>query len=575
VTLLVRCIFCGREVPNNKILCEGCSSALCEICGSKLARGYCAICGRIICDECSEMIGYARVCKDCLREYPEITDYESLRRFQFTRLLYQKPKKLSLKNVLNFGKEEMNEGYIFLRIGLDDFDSPYGLCTTYLGAHIALKLTELGFNFVDYPYLVRLNPNIPWKTRGNAAISLSLSVSKDKLKDVRDIVLRHIHTFVIPEFKKTQPAVAFYYSPIPKIPYTLKRIYYQALRDLTTLHEVIKLASSISYGVIEVWAEDKSSRGIIGALAAVGAEFKDYTFELLAYRKKEKWAEERFVDARSVKWMDDFLGNSLTFDNIDGDRILITPRGPDPVLFGIRGDIPEALFLGFNWLKHEDIDLWCLYKTNQGTNAHIVKIPSLCLAKPYQTIRTRVRVDKVAKEKGKVILNVSDNFTCAKVIFYRPAGKMRKLAEDLKEGDWVEIVGTIVDRDENCWIINAEEFIIIELSPLETHRNPFCPKCGRRLISGGKDSLRCPSCGFKMSKKTKLIMLTSRKLKEGFRIIPPSKAHRHLTMPLTREHFSEFKRRKIFPEYLIHPFCGRSKIPLSQLKRTRTLLDKV
>ena len=26
--------------------------------------------------------------------------------------------------------------------------------------------------FIDYPLLVRLNPNIPWKTRGNAAVCL-------------------------------------------------------------------------------------------------------------------------------------------------------------------------------------------------------------------------------------------------------------------------------------------------------------------------------------------------------------------------------------------------------------------
>jgi tRNA(Ile2)-agmatinylcytidine synthase len=28
--------------------------------------------------------------------------------------------------------------------------------------------------FVDYPKLIRLNPNVPWKTRGNGAVALTL-----------------------------------------------------------------------------------------------------------------------------------------------------------------------------------------------------------------------------------------------------------------------------------------------------------------------------------------------------------------------------------------------------------------
>ena len=30
------------------------------------------------------------------------------------------------------------------------------------------------FDLVDYPRLVRLNPNVPWKTRGNGAVALTL-----------------------------------------------------------------------------------------------------------------------------------------------------------------------------------------------------------------------------------------------------------------------------------------------------------------------------------------------------------------------------------------------------------------
>ena len=56
-------------------------------------------------------------------------------------------------------------------IGIDDTDSKTEMCTTYLTIEI-LKTSNL--DLVGYPNLVRLNPNIPLKTRGNAAISITL-----------------------------------------------------------------------------------------------------------------------------------------------------------------------------------------------------------------------------------------------------------------------------------------------------------------------------------------------------------------------------------------------------------------
>ena len=54
-----------------------------------------------------------------------------------------------------------------LHIGMDDTDSARGMCTTFLAYVIVDGLLARGAAFLDYPRLVRLNPNIPWKTRGN------------------------------------------------------------------------------------------------------------------------------------------------------------------------------------------------------------------------------------------------------------------------------------------------------------------------------------------------------------------------------------------------------------------------
>ena len=58
-----------------------------------------------------------------------------------------------------------------LYIGLDDTDSVRGGCTTWLATEIIIELSE--FDLVCHPRLVRLNPNVPWKTRGNGAVSLA------------------------------------------------------------------------------------------------------------------------------------------------------------------------------------------------------------------------------------------------------------------------------------------------------------------------------------------------------------------------------------------------------------------
>src|SRR3972149_5101913 len=59
-----------------------------------------------------------------------------------------------------------------LYLGVDDTDSLRGMCTTFLATELVQALAD--WDLVGFPRLVRLNPNIPWKTRGNGAICLRL-----------------------------------------------------------------------------------------------------------------------------------------------------------------------------------------------------------------------------------------------------------------------------------------------------------------------------------------------------------------------------------------------------------------
>ncbi|MBU7030440.1 MAG: tRNA(Ile2) 2-agmatinylcytidine synthetase, partial [Theionarchaea archaeon] len=72
-----------------------------------------------------------------------------------------------------------------VHLGVDSTDSlTKGMCTTYLGMILVRRLLELDVHFVDYPNLIRLNPNIPYKTRGNGAVALRIDVLERKIEKV-------------------------------------------------------------------------------------------------------------------------------------------------------------------------------------------------------------------------------------------------------------------------------------------------------------------------------------------------------------------------------------------------------
>jgi len=71
-------------------------------------------------------------------------------------------------------------------IGIDDTDSVNGMCTTYLAALVLEELQQQGIGLLSYPRLVRLNPNIPWKTRGNGALALHVGRVGKEIKKIGD-----------------------------------------------------------------------------------------------------------------------------------------------------------------------------------------------------------------------------------------------------------------------------------------------------------------------------------------------------------------------------------------------------
>ena len=522
------CKLCGREIDEEyKEICDKCEFTLCEICKEKLSRGYCSVCGRLVCDEHSKMVGYARVCNDCLSKDIRLGSYNFLKSylFRFKGDLQQANLKLVLK------KDEIDMvDYVIGAIGLDDTDSPYGMCTTYLGALIIEKIHKI-VDFIDYPYLVRLNPNVPFKTRGNASVKIQFRVKSEAINMLIDSVLDLFREKTHSGFPKTQPAVSFYFGREPPEKTVLGFVYKKALRDVLTVNEAFRYAEYVRGAVLRIYASKKDSRGIIGSLAALGAGFNTWTYELIAYRKEENFGKKRSIDFDSVLRMDE-LYRDLTFANIDGTRVLITPQGPDPVLFGIRGFVPEKLLEAAKIVRGEKPSMWVIFKTNQGTNAHISNIECVSKARPYQSVRFRMQVSGFDEFHNKVVLKGTNCGWYVYVNIYKPHGRLRVLAKKLIVGDELEVAGAVLGRYDNSIEINLEEFKIVSLMPLINYGNPLCPRCGSTLKSKGSNMYKCKKCGYALKGKKKIIILEERRnLPLNCRLLPPPKSWRHLTKP--------------------------------------------
>ncbi|HLC45857.1 MAG TPA: tRNA(Ile2) 2-agmatinylcytidine synthetase, partial [archaeon] len=112
-------------------------------------------------------------------------------------------------------------------IGIDDTDSASkGMCTTYLGAKVLRFLLGKKAMLLDYPLLVRLNPNIPFRTRGNGAVCLRFEATPKVFAEVKDFALGLVARDSVLDDEKTNPGVVFLQGSVPR---ELKAFYSRAL----------------------------------------------------------------------------------------------------------------------------------------------------------------------------------------------------------------------------------------------------------------------------------------------------------------------------------------------------------
>ncbi len=424
-------------------------------------------------------------------------------------------------------------------IGIDDTDSRFGHCTTHLGYLIVSELARIGCTFSAYPRLVRLNPNIPFKTRGNAAVCVEFEARSDGL---RDEAFRAAERLLDAEADVANGANAALVMA-SKNDHDLaffREVYQRAVSGVVNYRGVIRAVSKmgIRHRLLG------NGMGIVGATASLGfsCAVDDHTYELIAYRRPENCGRPRAVEPRSVKEMEaeTFPHTFNSYDHESG-RVLVAPKGPDPVLAGVRGDSPQTVLDAFQMIGiGEDVLGYVIYATNQCTDAHLTRKLSTPLKAFSAGWLEGVVVSTQPQQGGHLMLRLSggDSATISCMV-YEPSGDLMRVTRLLKRGDSVRVSGGVRRASsKNPMVINVERVDVLSVSHEAVKANPRCDVCDSGMKSEGKGKgYQCKKCGHKSSEAVGARgapKAAARRIIRPGTYLPSPRAQRHLTKQLIR-----------------------------------------
>lgn len=425
-----------------------------------------------------------------------------------------------------------------LWIGVDDTDSLRGMCTTFLATEFVREITR-DLDLIGYPRLVRLNPNIPWKTRGNGAVAMAVGAGsgspfrvgqmdghpveayprgsfKGDSRKVLDRLVPLVERWADLESPGTDPGlVVLSAKPGPAL-------YWKAVRGIVPRSEAESAIRGL--GLVRTW---KSGRGMIGASAACAWQPRDRTWEILAYRERRRWGTPREVSSASVVRMDREFRSTFNNYDYENEHVVIAPSSPCPVLLGIRGGRPSDLPLALGAISAEPEERWLIFESNQGTDDHVLPHAT---AVPRSAGRFRDYVTTAPRTivGGHVVFGLGS----MEVTAYEPSKQFRSVARALVPGDYLEVIGSLRDTPRT---VNLEKLRVIRLHGAQMKvSNPMCSACRVRMKSTGRDSaFRCRRCGARAPRSSAVMRAIPRPLSETW-YEPPVGARRHLSKPLKR-----------------------------------------
>jgi tRNA(Ile2)-agmatinylcytidine synthase len=414
-------------------------------------------------------------------------------------------------------------------IGLDDTDSrDRGMCTTYLATLVAEAVADAG-GTVRRRLLVRLNPAVEFKTRGNAALALHVDCDPDTALSV---AVDAVEEWAVADDPRTSPGVVVAPGDAADVPAAVADFARAAVRDH---HDVVDAASVAADAGYEArgWA---GGRGRVGALAAVGAwrAFGEWTHEHVCYRAVDRCGTPREVDRDSVFRAADafYPGAWDTVDRVEGQAVCV-PRAPGPILYGVRGDDPDACRALAARVDSEPVDRAATFLTNQGTDAHLRpgEVGALRDGRSYRADGV-VAAAPETRPGGHVFLDVchpDDGDATVACVAFEPTKRFRDRVRALRVGDRLTVCGEVADGT-----LKLEKFAVRNLVRTEP-TTPTCPDCDRTMESAGRDQgYRCRDCG--TSAPGRVDRPVDRDLEPGWYEVPPC-ARRHVAKPLVRGGF--------------------------------------
>ena len=414
-----------------------------------------------------------------------------------------------------------------LHIGIDDTDSPKGMCTTFLAYKIINRLKKENVDFLDFPNLVRFNPNIPWKTRGNGAVGFKISTSNPK--KIKNIVKKFVKQYSDVE-NGANPGLVFCQGE--NIPDEFLKLSSDAMWKLIHRNEAKKILSKHNLDFFYLG----NGQGLIGATSVIGYNFEDQTYELLSYRKSSQFGKKRFLEKSKVKQMQEKTYPN-TFNSFDSkkNKVLLMPHGPDPVFYGVRGENSKALISASKMIQpKEKLAGYLIFKSNQGTGDHLKNEIDVNNFLPYTSGKLQGIVDSkpTINRGGHVFFSIVVNGTKIHCAVYKQT-RITDIANELIIGDKIKVGGGVRKATKKLpRILNLEFIQILKLGKKSKFVNPFCKKCKKHMKSKGKNQgFQCIHC--KNTSDHKTCKFISRSLKKQL-YIPDVSAHRHLTKPFQR-----------------------------------------
>jgi tRNA(Ile2)-agmatinylcytidine synthase len=318
-------------------------------------------------------------------------------------------------------------------IAIDGFDTPYAGCTTHFTVFLLKKIMNKisSVELEKNPFLVRLNPAVPWRTRGNASISLVLSVGDGRgLNRIIDVSKEAVAKYT--EAIGGNKGTIIIAEPSEGLESFSTRVYKKAVVDIVPRELVLRKLENIRY--VRLIGRES----VVGAVSAIGFLNKEgeHSYELIAYREPGRIGKRRVSDESVLEA--ERMYNTL-FNNYDylRKRSVASPAGPDPVLIGLRGLDAYDLVKAFDEIEiGEPVWAKCLFITNQHTDAHMVPrvIGSLRI---YQTgfVEGVVVSEPRVKKKGHTEIVLTDSTWYIKTIFFAETRPMNKIAQKLRMGD--------------------------------------------------------------------------------------------------------------------------------------------